>query len=99
VASALIACPSASEASRATDDTIPVAWDDTGVERLRRLARHARTTLVIVAMLLATLLAPVAVPVTLIVRWMRRDDHRIEHVVTAPNIRLLVPREDRVASA
>jgi hypothetical protein len=97
-ASAVIACPSASAASRPTDDTIPVAWDDTGVERLRRLARHARTDLVIVAMLAATLLAPVAVPVTLIVRWMRRDDHRIEHVVAAPNVRLLVPRDDRVAS-
>jgi hypothetical protein len=68
------------------------------VERLRRLARHVRTALVIVAMLLATVLSPVAVPVTLIVRWMRRDDHRIEHVVTAPNVRLLVPRDDRVPS-
>jgi hypothetical protein len=32
------------------------------------------------------------------VRWIRRDEHRIEHVVTAPNVRLLVPRDDRVAS-
>jgi hypothetical protein len=31
------------------------------------------------------------------VRWIRRDDHRIEHVVTAPNVRLLIPRDDRVA--
>jgi hypothetical protein len=83
---------------RADRDAVLLAWDDTGVEWLRRLARHARTALVIVAMLLATMLAPVAVPVTLIVRWIRRDDHRIEHVVTAPNVRLLIPRDDRVAS-
>jgi hypothetical protein len=57
-----------------------------------------RTGLVVVAMLVATLLAPVAVPVTLIVRWMRRDQHRIEQVVEAPNVRLLIPRDDRVAS-
>lgn len=44
-------------------------------------------------MLAATLLAPVALPVSLIVRWMRRDDHRIEHVVSAPNVALLVPRD------
>jgi hypothetical protein len=68
------------------------------VERLRRLARHARTTVVVLAMLLATLLAPVAIPVSVIVRWMRRDAHRVEHVVTAPNVRLLVPRDERVAS-
>jgi hypothetical protein len=43
-------------------------------------------------MLVATLLAPVAVPVAVVVRWMRRDTHRIEHVVAAPNVALLVPR-------
>jgi hypothetical protein len=48
---------------------------------------------VVLAMLVATLLAPVALPVAVIVRWMRRDDHRIEHVVAAPNVALLVPRD------
>jgi hypothetical protein len=84
--------------TRPVDASASVAWDDTGVQRLRRLGRHARTALVVVAMLLATLLAPVAVPVTVIVRWMRRDEHRIEQVVEATNVRLLVPRDDRVAS-
>ena len=67
------------------------------MERLARLTRHVRTGLVVVAMVLATLLAPVAVPVTLIVRWIRRDEHRIERVVAAPNVRLLVPRDERIA--
>jgi hypothetical protein len=63
------------------------------VDRLRVLARHLRTVVVVVVMLAATLLAPVALPVSLIVRWMRRGDHRIEHVVSAPNVALLVPRD------
>jgi hypothetical protein len=62
------------------------------VDRLRSYARRARTAFVIGVMLLATLVAPVSVPVSLIVRWLRRDDRRIEHVVTAPNVRLLAPR-------
>jgi hypothetical protein len=43
-------------------------------------------------MVAATLLAPVAVPVAVIVRWMQRDDPRIEQVVKAPNVRLLAGR-------
>lgn len=66
---------------------------DTGVERARVFGRRLRTVVVVTVMLAATLLAPVAVPVAVIVRWLRRDDHRIEHVVTAPNVALLVPRD------
>ncbi len=44
-------------------------------------------------MLLAAVVAPVSLPVSVVVRWLRRDDRRIEHVVTTPNVRLLVPRE------
>jgi hypothetical protein len=63
------------------------------MDRLRAAARLIRTVVVVAAMLVATLLAPVALPVAVIVRWMRRDDRRIEHVVTAPNVALLFPRE------
>jgi hypothetical protein len=73
--------------------TWPRTWDDVGVERVTAFARHVRTAVVIVVMVVATLLAPVALPVSLVVRWIRRDDRRIEHVVSAPNVRLLVPRE------
>jgi hypothetical protein len=62
------------------------------VKRLAVYARRIRTGVVIVSMVAATLLTPVAVPVAVIVRWMRRDDRRTEHVVTAPNVRLLPGR-------
>ncbi len=63
-----------------------------GVERLGSLARQLRTALVVLVMMAATMLAPVALPVSVIVRWIRRDDRRIEHVVAAPNVSLLEPR-------
>ena len=59
---------------------------------LAERARRIRTAVVIATMLLATLVAPVAAPVAIIARWIRRDDRRIEHVITAPNVRLLTPR-------
>jgi hypothetical protein len=64
-----------------------------GVEQVRVVARRVRTLVVVAVMLAATLLVPVALPVAVIVRWMRRDAHRIEHVVSAPNVALLVPRD------
>jgi hypothetical protein len=66
------------------------------VHGLGVLARRVRTLVVVTVMLAATLLAPVAVPVAVIVRWIRRDDRRIEHVVSAPNVALL-RRRDPVA--
>jgi hypothetical protein len=85
-------CRGGSERGTNRARTAPTC-DHIRVDRLRVFARHLRTVVVVVVMLAATLLAPVALPVSLIVRWMRRDDHRIEHVVSAPNVALLVPRD------
>jgi hypothetical protein len=60
---------------------------------MRAYARAARTGLVIAAMMVAAVVAPVSVPAAVVLRWLRRDDRRIEHVIAAPNVRLLPSRE------